>query len=207
MLSAAGFAFLWADAFWRLLVVAIIQAAALAPTTSIADALSVNVASPRMAERLEYGWLRGSASAAFVVGTLTVGQLISPADLSPVIWINAGLLLAAAVATALLPSEASRAALQQNARSFPLRDMTALLGTSRFRMVLMVAALVFGSHAVHDAFAVIRWNEAGVSTSAISFLWSEVVGRLGWHNAANRLWFPAPISIGRSQGALRWFAA
>jgi len=42
-------------------------------------------------------------------------------------------------------------------------------------MVILVSALVFGSHAVHDAFAVIRWSDAGVSTSAISFLWSEAV--------------------------------
>jgi PPP family 3-phenylpropionic acid transporter len=176
VLSAiAVFAFLWADTFWLLLVVALFQAAALAPTTSIADALSVNLASPRVAERLEYGWLRGSASAAFVVGTLTVGQLISPSDLSPVIWMNVSLLLATAVATTLLPGVASRASLQLDARSFPLQEMKALLGTSQYRMVLFVSALVFGSHAVHDAFAVIRWNDAGVSTSAISFLWSEAV--------------------------------
>ena len=173
--AAAAFAFVWANTFSLLLAVALIQAAALAPTTSIADALSVNVASPRMAKRLEYGWLRGSASAAFVLGTLTVGQLITSADLSPIIWMNAGLLLAAAAATALLPSEASRATLQQDARSFPVQEMKTLLGTSRFRMVILVSALVFGSHAVHDAFAVIRWSDAGVSTSAISFLWSEAV--------------------------------
>jgi PPP family 3-phenylpropionic acid transporter len=173
--AAAGFAFGWADTFSLVLVVALIQAAALAPTTSIADALSVNVAGHRMAERLEYGWLRGSASAAFVLGTLTVGQLISPDDLSPVIWMNAGLLLAAAVATALLPTVTSQAALRRDARSLPVQEMKALLRKSRFRMVILVSALVFGSHAVHDAFAVIRWNEAGVSTSAISLLWSEAV--------------------------------
>jgi MFS transporter, PPP family, 3-phenylpropionic acid transporter len=173
--AAAAFSFLWANTFSLLLVVALIQAAALTPTTSIADALSVNVASPRMAERLEYGWLRGSASAAFVLGTLTVGQLISPVNLSPIVWMNAGLLLAAAVATALLPSVASRAALNQDARSFPVQEMKALLGTSRFRIVILVSALVFGSHAVHDAFGVIRWSDAGISPSTISFLWSEAV--------------------------------
>jgi MFS transporter, PPP family, 3-phenylpropionic acid transporter len=173
--AAAAFAFVWANTFSLLLAIALIQAAALAPTTSIADALSVNVASPRMAVRLEYGWLRGSASAAFVLGTLTVGQLITPADLSPVIWMNAGLLLAAAAATALLPSVASRAVSVKDTRSFPVQEMKTLLGRRRFRMVILVSALVFGSHAVHDAFAVIRWSDAGVSTSAISFLWSEAV--------------------------------
>ncbi|SFJ44423.1 MFS_1 like family protein [Bradyrhizobium sp. Gha] len=66
--AAAAVALLWVDKFWFLLVVALFQAAALAPTTSIADALSVNTARPQFAGRpFEYGWIRGSASAAFVL--------------------------------------------------------------------------------------------------------------------------------------------
>lgn len=47
--AAAAAAFIWADTFWQLFMVALLQAAALAPTTSIADALTVNVAKTRMA--------------------------------------------------------------------------------------------------------------------------------------------------------------
>ena len=102
--ALAAIALLWAETFWLLLLVALVQAAALAPTTSIADALSVNTARPRLAgRRFEYGWIRGSASAAFVLGTLIAGQLISPADVSPVVWLNAAFLIAAAGATALVP--------------------------------------------------------------------------------------------------------
>ncbi|WP_256477642.1 MFS transporter [Bradyrhizobium sp. C-145] len=60
--AAAAVALFWADKFWFLLLVALVQAAALAPTTSIADALSVNTARPRFAGRpFEYGWIRGLA--------------------------------------------------------------------------------------------------------------------------------------------------
>src|SRR5262249_8537017 len=38
-----------------------------------------------------------------------------------------------------------------------------------------VAGLVYGSHAVHDAFAVIRWNAAGIGPEIVSILWSEAV--------------------------------
>ncbi|WP_333939037.1 MFS transporter [Bradyrhizobium sp. CCBAU 11386] len=41
--------------------------------------------------------------------------------------------------------------------------------------MIIASALIYGSHAVHDAFAVIRWSDADISTSAISFLWSEAV--------------------------------
>ncbi|MDA9467078.1 MFS transporter [Bradyrhizobium sp. CCBAU 53415] len=173
--AAAAFALIWADTFWLLLLVALVQAAALAPTTSIADGLSVNVARPRIGERaFEYGWIRGSASAAFVLGTLTVGQLIKPSDLTPVIWMNAAFLIAATGATAFVPRGAGRTALRA-APSFPRLEVYALLGVTRFRIVILVSAFIYGSHAMYDAFGVIRWSDAGISTPMISALWSEAV--------------------------------
>ena len=76
--AASAAALLWAQSFALLLFITVIQAASLAPTTSLADALSVNAARPRLAgKEFEYGWIRGSASLAFIFGTLTVGQFIS----------------------------------------------------------------------------------------------------------------------------------
>jgi MFS transporter, PPP family, 3-phenylpropionic acid transporter len=161
--------------FWALLAVASLQAAALAPTTSLADALSVNSAKPERAGKpFEYGWIRGTASAAFVVGTLTIGQFISGTDLGAIISMNVALLVAAAGATALLPGAASRAPPPQSPSAAP-NDVHGLLRMPRFRILLVVSALVYGSHAVHDAFAVIRWSDAGMDPSLISMLWSEAV--------------------------------
>ena len=53
--------------------------------------------------------------------------------------------------------------------------MRLLLRLPRFRQLVLVAALVLGSHAMHDAFAVIRWRAAGVSPAMVSVLWSESV--------------------------------
>jgi MFS transporter, PPP family, 3-phenylpropionic acid transporter len=50
-----------------------------------------------------------------------------------------------------------------------------LLQLPRFRTLVLVAALILGSHAMHDAFAVIRWRAAGVSPATVSVLWSESV--------------------------------
>jgi MFS transporter, PPP family, 3-phenylpropionic acid transporter len=156
-------------------LIALIQAAALAPTTSIADALSVNSAKPEIGGRpFEYGWIRGSASAAFILGTLTVGQLISPTDLQPIIWLNVVLLTITGCATALVPAVSTQSATSDNASRILVRARE-LLGLPRFRAVILVSALVFGSHAMHDAFAVIRWSSAGISTTIISLLWSEAV--------------------------------
>jgi PPP family 3-phenylpropionic acid transporter len=40
---------------------------------------------------------------------------------------------------------------------------------------VIVAALILGSHAMHDAFAVIRWSASGISPAIASLLWSESV--------------------------------
>jgi MFS transporter, PPP family, 3-phenylpropionic acid transporter len=164
-----------ANTFWLLLFITSLQAAALAPTTSIADALSVNAAKPQMAGKpFEYGWIRGSASAAFVLGTLIIGQFVSLSDLNPIIWMNVALLVAAAAATALLPGVNAQSEPRSSA-SPAVDDVHALLSISRFRILLVVSALVYGSHAMHDAFAVIRWSDAGMDASVISILWSEAV--------------------------------
>jgi MFS transporter, PPP family, 3-phenylpropionic acid transporter len=146
-----------AQEFPLLLSIALVQASALAPTTLIADALSVNVAKPQIGGRaFEYGWIRGSASAAFVVGTLIVGHLISSTDLTPIIWMNASLLVMAAGITSLLPNVVTQST--QRAAAPVLVGIWRLLSIPQFRVVILVSALVYGSHAIHDTFAVIRWS-------------------------------------------------
>jgi PPP family 3-phenylpropionic acid transporter len=114
----------------------------------------------------------GRGSTAFALGTLIMGQLMSPGELTPVIWMNVALLLVAAGATALLPATRLE---PRTRRSLGIIELRALLHIARFRTLILVAALVFGSHAMNDTFTVIRWSDAGIGASTISFLWSEAV--------------------------------
>jgi MFS transporter, PPP family, 3-phenylpropionic acid transporter len=211
--AATAVALLWADGFWLLLLVALVQAAALAPTTSLADALSVNAAKPQRAGRpFEYGWIRGSASAAFVCGTLVVGQIISPTDLTRVIWLNAALLVIAAGATALVPEGAAHSTLHGGA-SKVAREVHRLLGIAKFRILIVVSALIYGSHAMHDAFAVIRWSNAGIDTFVISVLWSEAVAAevmvffLIGPAVLNRFGARGAAALAAAAGIMRWSIA
>jgi MFS transporter, PPP family, 3-phenylpropionic acid transporter len=203
-------AFLLANTFWLLFLIALVQAAALAPTTSIADALSVNAAKPEIAGKpFEYGWIRGSGSAAFVLGTLIIGQLISRDDLTPIIWMNVALLAAAAGATALLPRVTIRS--EPHDRGSPvLANLHGLLKISRFQTLILVSALVYGSHAMHDAFAVIWWSAAGIDTSVISVLWSEAVAAevvvffvIG-PSLLDRFGARAAAALAAAAGIIRW---
>jgi MFS transporter, PPP family, 3-phenylpropionic acid transporter len=68
-----------------------------------------------------------------------------------------------------------------------------------YRHVVLIAALILGSHAMHDSFAVIRWDVAGIDPATAGVLWSlsvaaevvvffffgrPLIDRLGPHGAA-----------------------
>ena len=163
-----------AKGFWPLLVIHMVQSATLAPTTTLADALALNAAT-RRANGFEYGWVRGSASVAFIAGTLVAGQVLSSAVLSSFVWMHAAMLACAAVATGLIPGLELGSPQAANDKVSVIGGVRRLFGMVLFRRVVLVAALVSGSHAMHDTFAVIRWNTAGLSFMPISILWSVSV--------------------------------
>jgi len=174
--ASVTLSYLAAHGFWILVGVSLLHAASLAPITVLADALALGSASPPPSSGrrgFEYGWVRGTGSAAFIIGTLLSGQAVSAWGLDVIVWLQALLLGAAAVAAILVPELMhDRTA---NAERAPARGMLMLLQLPRFRTLVLVAALILGSHAMHDAFAVIRWSAVGVSPATASVLWSESV--------------------------------
>ena len=173
--ACLAFGLPWVAAFWVFLIVRLCHEAALTPTTSLADALALSASRSRdrSATRFEYGWVRGSASLAFVFGTLVAGQVIGWTGLTSIAWMHGALLLGAAASTMLLPAPGQRTSAGLQPSSFgAVRE---LMEIAAFRRMVLVAALILGSHAMHDAFAVIRWNAAGISAATISVLWSEAV--------------------------------
>jgi PPP family 3-phenylpropionic acid transporter len=173
--AAVALALLTTREFGLLLAIHLMQSAALAPTTTLADALALNAASRPAPRGFEYGWVRGAASAAFIAGTLIVGQTVSASELAPIVWMHAGLLGCAVIATALVPGVAYKEKSGAADNVSVIGGVRDLLSIGLFRRTVLVAALVYGSHAMHDAFAVIRWNAAGIGTAPISLLWSAAV--------------------------------
>lgn len=202
-----------AESFWLLLLVSLGQATSLAPVTTLADALALRQA--REAERVaggrfEYGWVRGAGSAAFIGGTLIAGQIVSSVGLSSIVLVHAGLLAAAAAVAYLSIGSASPHEEKAERAASPLAGFAPLLRIALFRGLLLVAALILGSHAVHDAFAVIRWNAAGIGPGMSSLLWSlSVAGEvivffLIGPTLVARLGPAAAAAIAAGAGFLRW---
>ena len=150
----------------------------LAPIVPLSDALATTAA--RTSEfgegrRFEYGWLRAAGSAAFIVGTMLSGWAASGTGLANIVWFSGALLALGGTAALLLPAIPSpRVPCDSRPRSTK-RDWVSLLQLSTFRLLLIIAGLVEGSHALHDSFSVIRWRAAGTGLPVVSALWSESV--------------------------------
>ena len=153
-----------------LLAVSMAHAAVTAPLAPLADALALSAA--RGSKNIKYGWVRAVGSTAFVAGTLLTGQLVDRFGLAYIIVVSCGLFaLTAVFATRAEPTRHSRKVFQG-----PLaRDGHSLWHNLVYRRVLLVAAMVIGSHAMNDAFAVISWQRAGLGSGSISLLWSLAV--------------------------------
>jgi PPP family 3-phenylpropionic acid transporter len=172
--GAAALGLAVASGFATLALVLLLQAALLAPTTLLADALALGVASPRGAAppKFEYGWVRGAGSAAFIVGAILSGQAVSAAGAPIAMVVQAASLVLAAAAALLVPEPyRSRGAHMAP----PRRGLLELAAIADFRRVVLVAALILGSHAMHDSFAMIRWNEVGIDAATGGILWGEAV--------------------------------
>jgi MFS transporter, PPP family, 3-phenylpropionic acid transporter len=201
--ALATLGFLSARQFGVLFAVILAHAAALAPMTVLADALALGAAN--RAPGFEYGWVRGTGSAAFILATLAAGQAVSATGLDAILWAQALLLAVAAFAAIRVPELVPK---QRGAP--PPRGVGVLLRLPVFRNLVLAAALVLGSHAMHDAFAVIRWTEAGIGAVTASVLWSEAVAAevivfffIGPALVA-RLTPAGAIAVAAAAGALRW---
>jgi PPP family 3-phenylpropionic acid transporter len=157
---------------WALVLVTIVHASALAPLPPLADAMAVS-ASHRPQGGFAYGWVRGTGSAAFVAGVIAGGHAASWLGPDTIVWANAAMLAVAAAATLSVPNILPRGI---HPPSEPGPDaIRTLLRSAPFRRLLLVAALILGSHALHDTFAVIHWQAAGIDSGTASLLWSESV--------------------------------
>jgi MFS transporter, PPP family, 3-phenylpropionic acid transporter len=209
--AMAALGYLPAAGFALLLMVSVVQAAALAPTTTLADALALGAATqPRGG--FEYGWVRGSGSGAFILGSILAGQAIGAFGLGAIVWLQAALLAMAACCVLWVP-DADRPSAVAPRPPESRAGVRVLLQLPWFRRLVVVAALVLGSHAMHDGFAVIRWSAAGISPAAAGVLWSEsvaaevVVFFLIGPAVVDRLGPAGAIALAAGAGVLRWIMA
>lgn len=188
---AAGFA--------GLLVANLVFAVAFACVVPLGDAMALRAA---RAEAWDYGRVRAVGSAAFIVAAGAAGWIAERGGAGSVAWLLAGALAGAAVAALLLPP----------GEAHPRRSGGAfrtVLALPEFRRVLLVSALIQGSHAAYYAFGSIHWAQAGVAPSVIGLLWAwsvvAEVALFAWGKPiAERLGARGLALVAAGAGLLRW---
>jgi len=155
------------EGFAALLVLSLVVGVLYAPLSPLLDSLAL--AAARRGEA-SYGQVRVWGSIAFIVAALLGGHgLVAHSD-AWILWGVLGSCVAIAVTSGIVPSAQGHGA---PTVPRPSHGSLALLRRLDVRVLLLSAALLHGSHAVHYAFGSQAWRSIGISDSAIGWLWAE----------------------------------
>jgi MFS transporter, PPP family, 3-phenylpropionic acid transporter len=141
-------------------------------------------------------------SAAFILGALGCGYLIDVIDPRHLIWI-----IVTAAALGALASLALNPLETVGATGAMAHSDDRLLRSGAFRVVIVAASLVQGSHAAYYAFSAINWQTHGLGGLTIAGLWAlGVIAEIIVFATSPRFTF-APstlVVIGALSAAARW---
>jgi MFS transporter, PPP family, 3-phenylpropionic acid transporter len=199
-----SFGYLFGFGFAALLALSLLNAFATAPLAPLADALAVSAAESE--RTFDYGWVRAIGSGSFIVGSLISGQIVGWSGLTSIVVSSGALFVLLGVVTLWAPPLAADS--RPETRS-PFEGLE-LLRSPLFLRIILVAALVIGSHALNDTFAVIQWRKAGVPPGIVSVLWSEsvasevIVFSLLGPMAVSRLGPARCAGLAATAGVIRW---
>ena len=136
--------------------------------------------------------------------------MLVSAELTAIVWMHAPLLAGVMLSSRFVPGLDARSAPRTTRAASAIGGISELLRIALFRRLLLIVALVYGSHAMYDSFAVIRWNAAGIGSAAVSVLWSESVAAevlvflLIGPALINRLGPSGAAVLAATAGIIRW---
>lgn len=201
-LAACGF--LLPAGFGLLLLVMALHSAAFAPVVPLTDALAL--AASRAPGGFDYARVRAAGSIAFMLAAIVVGQAVALAGIQAAAWLLVAGLAATSLAALALPGRAPRAG-RAVARGWA--GFLAPLRIPAVRRLMLVSALIQGSHALYYGFGTLHWQAAGLGAGLIGGLWAvgvlaEVALFLWGRGLVARLG-PVGLSlVAAGAGVLRW---
>ena len=201
--ALAALGFLWAAGFVLLLLVHLVLSAATAPVMPLTDAMTVAAA---RRHGFDYGRVRAAGSIAFIAAALLAGQAVAAFGPDAAAALMAVGFAGTALVALLLPRAEPRPAGPAGLAGFfaPLR-------IPAFRWLLLVSALVQGSHAFYYAFGTLHWQAAGLGEGLIGALWAagvvaEIVLFVWGRGVVARLGPIGLCVVAGMAGVLRWGA-
>lgn len=202
-LMALPFGFAWWTVVWF---------AASSMYTTMSPLTDVLVLKRAARDRFNYGWPRGIGSAAFIVGNVVVGALITRGSPEIVlVWMIAAVALASASARLLLPTDPVHDEGQVAALSDRMAGLGELLRDRAFMTTVLSVGLIQSAHAFYYGFSALAWKQQGIPESLTGILWATGVAvEVGF------MWFLEPwrrrigprklLALGGAAALLRWTA-
>jgi PPP family 3-phenylpropionic acid transporter len=205
-LVASGF--LLPAGFLPLLAVMALYSAAFAPVVPLSDALAVTASRGGAGGMggFDYARVRAAGSIAFMLAAIACGQAVAVAGIDAAVWLLVAGLAATSLAALTLPGASPHAG-RPRARGWA--GFFAPLRLPAMRRLMLVSALIQGSHALYYGFGTLHWQAAGLGAGLIGALWAtgvlaEIVLFLWGRGLVARLG-PIGLSLAAAgAGVLRW---
>ena len=124
-----------------------------------------------------FGWPRGIGSAAFIVGNVGMGAILTHGSPDAVlVWMLAAVAATALAARVLLPPDPVHEAGHEADFADRMAGLSGLLRDPAFMTAVVSAGLIQSAHAFYYGFSTLAWKQQGIATSLTGALWATGVG-------------------------------
>jgi PPP family 3-phenylpropionic acid transporter len=159
-----------------------------------------------------FGWPRGIGSAAFIVGNLGMGAILTRGSPEIVlVWMIAAIAVTAVGARVLLPPDPVHEEGHTAALADRMSGLGGLLRDPVFMTAVVSAGLIQSAHAFYYGFSTLAWKRQGIGTDMTGVLWATgVTAEIGF------MWFLEPwrrrvgprnlLMLGGVAAVARWSA-
>jgi len=123
-----------------------------------------------------FGWPRGIGSAAFIVGNLGMGALLTRGSADVVlVWMVAAVALTAVAARVLLPPDPVHEEGHADGLADRMAGLSGLLRDPVFMTAVVSAGLIQSAHAFYYGFSTLAWKRQGIGEDMTGVLWATGV--------------------------------
>lgn len=191
---------------------AVVWFAASSMYTTLSPLADVIVLRRARIDGFNFGWPRGIGSAAFIVGNVGMGAILTRGSPEWVlVWMVAAVAVTAFAARFLLPPDP----VHEEGHAAPLADrmagLSGLLRDPAFMTAVVSAGLIQSAHAFYYAFSTLAWKRQGIPESMTGVLWA-----VGVSAEIVFMWFMEPwrrrmgprhlLTLGAAAAIVRWSA-
>jgi PPP family 3-phenylpropionic acid transporter len=197
---------------WGFAWQAVVWFAASSMFTTIAPLTDVIALRRARIDGFNFGWPRGIGSAAFIVGNLGMGFMLTRGSPELVlVWMVAAVAATSLAARLLLPPDPVHEDGPGESFAHRMAGLSGLLKDPAFMTAVLSAGLIQSAHAFYYGFSTLAWKQQGIPENITGLLWAT-----GVTTEICFLWFMEPwrrrigprnlLALGGIGAIIRWTA-